>query len=181
MRIRILFSLLGFAFGSSVLVISLFSATQVSSNEGQDASEGKLYFSRQILPDHSFYKVLMAVDRLQLETASAKEQIYMRVEYAHRRLEYAQALLDKGNEELAMTTLLKSQNYLNQAAQAAMQDAVSSTTKERIAKAIRYHSQQLRQLAPRLTDAHRAQLDLVLSEHEILLTSLRTQVTARPQ
>lgn len=119
----------------------------------------------------------MAMDRLQLETAaSPAEQIYIKVEYANRRLEYATALLDKGNEELAMTTLLKSQNYLNQAAQDALKDDIPTSTKERVAKAMNYSSKTLKEIAPRLTDAHRAQVDQILTEHVTLLAELRSSL-----
>ncbi|MBW7955233.1 hypothetical protein H3C66_00705 [Patescibacteria group bacterium] len=179
MRTRFLFSLLGLGFGSSILIISLFSATQVSSTGGQAASESKLYFSHQVLPDHSLYKVIMAMDRLQLETATPQEQIFIKIEYAHRRLDYAKALLQKENEELAMTTLLKSQNYLNQATQDALASDVDASMKERIAKAIAYHSKELVELAPQLTDAHRAQLDQILKEHDLLMSELRASIAQK--
>lgn len=176
MRTRLLLSLLGLGVGSSILIISLFSATQVSSNGGQAASESKLYFSHQILPDHSLYKIIMAMDRLQLETAPPEEQIYIKVEYANRRLDYALALLEKENEELAMTTLLKSQNYLNHAAQDSLKDGVSTTTKERVTKAINYNTKVLKEISPQLTDAHRAQIDQILTEHTSLLAELRSRL-----
>lgn len=176
MRARFLLSLLGLVFGSSVLLISLFSATQVSSTGGQAASESKLYFSHQILPDHSLYKVVMAMDRLQLETATPQEQIFMKVEYANRRLDYAKALLSKNEEELALTTLLKAQNYLNQAATDALKEDISPSIRERVAKAVIYHSNELKAVAPQLTDANRAQLDPILTEHDNLVTQLRTQL-----
>jgi flagellin-specific chaperone FliS len=176
MRARLALSLLGFLFGSSILVISLFSATQVSSTGGTAASESKLYFSQEILPDHSFYKVMMAMDRLQLETASPQEQIFMRVEYANRRLDYAKALLEKDKEDLAFTTLLKSQQYLHQAVQNALAADVPNSVKERVSKAVAYHTQELRQMAPGLTDANRAQLDRIVKEHDIYVASLKSQI-----
>jgi hypothetical protein len=176
MRVRFALSLLGFLFGSSILVISLFSATQVSSTGGTAASESKLYFSQDILPDHSFYKVMMAIDRLQLETASSQEQIFMRVEYANRRLDYAKALLEKDKEDLAITTLLKSQQYLHQAVQDSLVADVPHSVKERISKAVTYHTQELLQIAPDLTDANRAQLDRIVKEHDVYVASLKSQL-----
>jgi len=176
MRTRFLLSLLGLGFGSSILIISLFSATQVSSNGGRASSGSKLYFSQQILPDHSLYKVLMAMDRIQLETATPKEQIYMRVEYANRRLDYAKSLLDKNKEELAMTTLLKSQQYLDQAVQAALKPDVAISLKERIAKSLDFHSEELRTLSPKLTDSNRAIIDKVIRNHDTLRGNLTSQI-----
>jgi hypothetical protein len=175
MRARFLLSLLGFLFGSSILVISLFSATQVSSNGGQAASESKLYFSQQILPDHVLYKAVMAVDRLQLETASPQEQIYMRLEYANRRLEYSKALIDKKNENLALTTLFKSEQYLNQAALDSLKENIPDSVRERVAKAVDYHTKELEAMAPDLTDANRSQVDRLIKEHGTLSASLASK------
>ena len=172
MKARFLLSMLGFAFGSSILIISLFSATQVSSATGQAASEGKLYFSQQILPDHSLYKIMMAVDRLQLETSTPQEQIFMRIEYANRRLDYAKALLEKDNEQLALTTLFKSQQYLHEAVQQSLKDNIPTSLRERVVKAIDYHSKELSELLPHLTDANRSQVDRVIKEHDTLRASL---------
>jgi hypothetical protein len=174
MRIRLLLSLLAFAAGSSILIISLFSATQVFSTGSSTASESKLYFSQEILPDHSLYKAVMAMDRLQLETTPPEEQIFVRIEYAHRRLDYAKSLLEKQNEELAMTTLLKSQQYLHQAAQQTLQKDTPTSIKERVAKAIEYHTTVLKEISPQFTDAHRAHIDQLIQEHHILVVALTT-------
>lgn len=175
MRAKFLLSLFAFVFGSSILVISLFSATQVAGTGDGAASEGKLYFSQEILPDHSLYKVMMAVDRLQLETASPQEQIYMRLEYATRRLEYAKTLLERENEPLALSTLLKSQQYLHEAVKASLKDTISQSTRDRVLKAVEFHSKELTTLAPDFNDANRAQIDRLLKEHDTLRTSLVSQ------
>lgn len=177
MRTRLLLSLLGLLFGGSILFISLFSATQVSSTGGQAASESKLYFSQEILPDHSLYKVLMAVDRIQLETAPTQEQVYMRLEYSDRRLEYAKALLEKDNKPLAGVTLLKSQNYLHQAVQGALAENTTSTLQERVLTALEYHSKQLTEIGPKLEEPARGQVDRILKEHEILHASLTAKLS----
>lgn len=176
MRARLLLSLLGLVFGSSVLFISLFSATQVSSNGGQAASESKLYFSHKILPDHSLYKVIMAMDRLQLETASPQEQIFIKVEYANRRLDYAKELLAKNESDLALTTLLKAQSYLHQAAQDSIDRKASSSVRERVARAVAYHSKEIRELSPKFSDPQRVPLDQILVEHDAVIAKLRSQL-----
>ena len=117
------------------------------------------------------------MDRLQLETASPQEQVFMKVEYANRRLDYAKSLLEKNEEEIAFATLLKAQNYLNQAAVDVLKQDSSSSVKERVSRAVIYHSDQLKNLAPKVSDAHRAQLDSILSEHENLVSQLHTPQT----
>lgn len=174
MRARLLLSLFAFAIGSSILVISLFSATQVAGTTDGAASEGKLYFSQEILPDHSLYKVIMAVDRLQLETAPPQEQIYMRLEYAARRLDYSKTLLERNNESLALSTLLKSQQYLHEAVKASLKENISELTRDRVLKTVDFHSQELKTLASDFNDANRVQIDRLLKEHDALRTSLAT-------
>jgi hypothetical protein len=40
---------------------------------------------------------------------------------------------------------------------------------------VTYHITEVRALSPQLTDAHRAELDAVLSEHDAMIIQLRSQ------
>jgi hypothetical protein len=173
MKIRLLFSSLAFVFGIGILLVSLFmSASQVSSS-GQNTDDHQLYFNRTILPDHMLYPALMVVDRIQLETASDYERIFKDIEYAHRRLEYAEELLALNKQDLALTTLTKAEKYLANAVHDARQIHASESVILRIAKAIEYHDKRLKELSPQFTsDADRAVIDRHLRENEALLKSL---------
>ncbi len=173
MKMRLFLSLLAFLFGGSVLIISLFSATPVSSTGLRSASENKLYFSKTILPDHVFYKAIMAMDRLQLETASSHERIFIQVEYAHRRLDYSQQLLEEGKEDLAITTLTKAEQYLHHAVSEANETNAAQSIKDRLKKAVEYHSKKLEEVKPNYTDGNRAVIDGILKEHLILIDLLK--------
>ena len=100
-------------------IFILFTSFNISSklqmlNSGNIKSR-KFYVQKEILPDHSLYPLLMVVDRFRLEMADRERRIYLLVAYAKRRLFYATRLAEKEEITLALTTLTKSQKYLNQA------------------------------------------------------------------
>src|SRR5690554_2706228 len=108
---RAIFSIVALFAAGAILGLSLISsAMSVHSANGMNSRS--LYIDDQILPDHISYPVLMAIDRLRLETASEIEQVYLQTEYANRRLAYATELFDRDQDELAVTTLTKAQKYL---------------------------------------------------------------------
>ncbi|MBQ6154719.1 hypothetical protein IJJ27_02190 [bacterium] len=108
-------------FGFLVFVISLVSAMSGGRVGGRTAPERQLYFGNQILPDHVFYPVLVAVDRLELEFSEPREQLEMRMKLADKRLEAAKGLFAKGKQELAFVTLGKGHQYLLRANDDALQ------------------------------------------------------------
>lgn len=171
MKTRFFLSLLALAFGGVILFTSLAMAPAASSNGAHTSSERSLYFG-SILPDHVFYPVVMAVDRLQLETASPSERIFMEVEYAHRRLGYAEELLKDKKEDLAVSTITKAEKYLYNSLEEAKEFQSSDSIRQRIGRAIEYHSKELRELSPQLTDANRAIIDRTLEQNQAVLQSL---------
>lgn len=110
-----LFLLFAVFFSIFILFVSLQSANQSRLINNTNLVTGKFYVAREILPDHSFYPLLMATDRIRLELADSEKRIYLLVAYGSRRLFYTNELLDKGNQSLAFTTMSKSSKYLNQA------------------------------------------------------------------
>jgi hypothetical protein len=110
-----LFLLFAVFFSLLILFISLQSANQSRMINNTNLVAGKFYVAREVLPDHSFYPLLMATDRLRLELADSEKRIYLMVAYGNRRLYYTHELLNKGNQGLAFTTLSKSSKYLNEA------------------------------------------------------------------
>ncbi len=109
-------------FGSLVLAISLLTANRTSAGDRTRLMSRKVYFSRTILPDNVLYPFVMAGDRVKLETAGFEEQILLRVEYADRRYQYAEQLIEKDQAPLALTTLTKSQKYLFAAGHEVLKD-----------------------------------------------------------
>lgn len=164
--------------GFSILGVSLFyGSSQSFSTSGEAGTTPKeFYFDDEMLPDHVLYPVLMAVDRVRLESAPEFEQIYLRTEYANRRLQYTQDLLEKGNQELAYTTLTKSQKYLLYAAH----DVLSYTdlpenTVAHLIKTMEYHQEKQRSILTEFSDTQRPAIDQFLLESQVILEQLKSR------
>ncbi len=110
-----LFVLSAIAIAVFILFVSLQSANQNQVKNTTTLVSGKFYVAREILPDHSLYPLLMTIDRLRLELASAEKRPYLLVAYSNRRLFYSQKLLEKGDRDLAFVTLNKALKYMSQA------------------------------------------------------------------
>jgi hypothetical protein len=173
MKTRFLLSTFALLFGFGVLFISLSTGASTVASAGQhSASESEFYFGK-VDPDHVFYPVLMAVDRVHLETATNNERIFIEIQYSNDRLESALNLLEKEKQDLAVTTLTKGEKYLHQAVSEAHELDSSQSVQERIKKALEYHSRKLKEIKPQLTDANRATIDMIIKENEILADSLK--------
>ena len=100
-----------------ILLFSLNISSQSKTLGFSNFKGRKFYVNKEILPDHSLYPLLMVVDRIRLAMADRERRIYLMMAYAQRRLFYAISLIEKEETALALTTLTKSQKYLNQALQ----------------------------------------------------------------
>jgi hypothetical protein len=173
-KIRIVLSLSALVFGLGILGLSLTTATAAeSATTSMQASSRQLYWDGQVLPDHVAYPVLMALDRAKLEAASPSERIFIQVEFANRRLEYSQELLDKENTSLAITTLTKAYKYLIRAAQETLDGNMPSSVAEHVIKALEYHNKQLGIIKTQVPDSDRAVLDQLMVEGDVLLKRLQ--------
>ena len=133
--------------GLLVVAVSLFSANDQSYHLGNTSSRKYLYISAEILPDHLLYPALMLIDKAALSRAdSSSERIRMQVNYAYRRLNSARTLAANQKLGLALSTLTKSQKYLNQAAQEALV-AGSTADRQIVIRAIAHQNHQINQLA----------------------------------
>lgn len=114
-EIRLLLAGGALAIGLFIVGISLISTGRVISYEGTQATQKKLYFNQAVLPDHLFYPAVALADNALLMVVPANKQVELRLAYGQIRMDYAWGLWDKGEEELAIIALTKSQKYLNQA------------------------------------------------------------------
>jgi hypothetical protein len=172
MKTRLCLSITALFFACSVLLISLFTATSASSSGPHAMAGKKLYFGKDILPDNVLYPVMMATDRIELETSSSYDRVFMQVEYANRRLGYTKQLMEEQKESLAVTTLGKAEQYLHNAVQEAKDLQAPDSVKERLHKSLEYHSAQMKKMSPQFTDANRAVLDKFIEENTLTLQSL---------
>ncbi len=114
---RIFTSSLFFLSGVMVVLISLVSVNQVNSYEGTQVSKRTFYVGQRILPDHILYPMVAVADRALLIVAPTQEKIKLQLAYGRIRFTYARALLRKGEVEMALAALTKSQKYHSLAAQ----------------------------------------------------------------
>lgn len=112
-KINYLFLFLAVIFSLFILFVSLQSANKNKMVNNPSLVANKFYIAKEILPDHSIYPALMAVDRLRLELASPEKRTYLLMAYGNRRLFYSRRLLEQGNTELAFITLTKAFKYVN--------------------------------------------------------------------
>jgi predicted nucleic acid-binding protein len=172
MKIRLLLSSLALLFAFSILGISLFSTPRAILANGETATKSKLYFNQEILPDHVLYPALMAVDRLQLETATDSERVYVEIDYANNRLAAAKALLEKNDPALAVTTITKAEKYLQHAANEVKKQQAPPNTRQHLLDAIQYHAMEIKELESQFTDAQRAVVDQLVEENTVIAQSL---------
>lgn len=174
MQTRLILSFLGLALAVGVILTSLFTASSSFSSTGNFASSEKtLYFGEEILPDHIFYPVTMVLDRVQLETTDQNQRVFLQVEYSHRRLGYALELLEKGDQDLAITTVTKAEQYLHHAVQEALALPVGDNVKQQLIKIVAYHQHKLTEMKSNVTDANRAVLDNWISQDQALISQLQ--------
>jgi len=160
-------------------IFILFTSFNISSQSTMLGSSNfksrKFYVKKEILPDHSLYPVLMAIDRFRLAMADRERRVYLLMAYANRRLFYATRLVDKEELALAITTFTKSQKYLNQAlleAKYLKEENILNSASEQLVffvlEGANYHQQTLTDYLEYFTEADRAVLNS-LSEETIVL------------
>lgn len=153
---------LHFVFSSGALVLAtaiLFVSLSAGNSRalayegGMESSQKQFYLSQTILPDHVAYPILMAFDRAKLETASPQDQVYLQVEYANRRFEYAAELIHRENLPLALTTLTKAQKYLLEASRTVVAQETPLETQEFVYEELLKYQNTIAQLQPHFTGA----------------------------
>jgi len=165
---------------SFILFISLSASNSrmVTTHSTFESSHRQFYISQTILPDHVAYPILMAFDKAKLETAAQDKQLYLEVEYAQRRFEYAQDLLKRDNQNLALTTITKALKYSLQAGIAALDTDVSAQDKQFVLRHLQAFIQTVPQLKPAFTDADYSVVEHHLQELQVIQNQLSIQVIA---
>lgn len=113
MGIRIRF--ISMIFGLTVLFISMMAITNpISVSPHQDATMSGYYLPYPgLLPDSPLYKLKAIRDRVGLWVTMDKEmKARKELAYADKRINAAQALMDGGKSELAISTATKAEKYL---------------------------------------------------------------------
>jgi len=171
---RFLFSSLGVLMGCSILAISLTAGNVVQSSTGNfEATHKQFYLSHTLLPNHVAYPALMAIDRIKLEAVEPSERVYMQVEYARRRFEYAQELVNQNELALALTTTTKAEKYLINAAHQALKLENGRNQQLFVYHTLVYYNAELEALKHSFPDSDRTIIDHLQQEMLVLQEQLK--------
>jgi hypothetical protein len=165
-------SLLAFSFGALVVGVSLSNANQSFIEKDCESGRSKIYFGQEILPDHLLYPVLMIRDRAKLKSLGPDQSVYLQLQYAKKRLSFVEVLIERGNQELAFSTLTKSQKYLIKAAVAGLENEFSLQEKNIIVETIESQQVLVLRLLANFSESQVATIEQLLAETDILKTKL---------
>jgi len=146
-KVKFVSSTLALLFGFLVFGVSLIMTSQVNLNLGNSSkvSERKFYVGEKILPDHVFYPLLMVADKIILKISFGDRKVYVKIRLAEDRLYSAKMLIEKGQEDLALSTLTKSQKYLITAVQDFLNnDSQSELVRKDLLLALKNNSRELK-------------------------------------
>jgi len=173
LRFFITFVALFSAVGILFISLSNASTSTVQSASGSfEQTRKQFYVSSTILPDHIAYPVLMGIDRVRLESATPVEQVYMKTAYANRRLEYAQLLLEKGDADLAVTTLSKAEKYLLAAGTQVLENDMPVGVTKHVISTIEFHKAKIATFSSSFPDRERAVVDGLNEDCNVMLQQL---------
>lgn len=158
-----------------ILLLSLASSV-MGAHSNTSLLSKSFYIDDVTLPDHISYPFLMMIDRVRLEVASDHEQVYLKTEYANRRLLYSVELLKRDNTSLAVSTLTKAQKYLLYAAGIVFSENMSDHYAVHVSKTIEYHLKQIDRIFSNdvLNDQEKAVIDRLNEELRVILSQLQT-------
>ncbi|MEO8581467.1 MAG: DUF5667 domain-containing protein [Patescibacteria group bacterium] len=163
--------LLVFAF--SVLGVSLISAS-IGNSALTDTpfSSRKIRFSSQNLPGTIFYPFTVVRDKVALLLMSTADQCLQRLQLASQRLSQAGHLIELGDTELALETMVKGQRYITEATSQCQQNQLSIQYQESVRTTITQYQQKLQEMKQFYPDTDRAVIDQLISENNALLLHL---------
>ncbi len=167
--------------GCFILFVSLIAANRnVTGNLGR-AMTRRLYFGRQPLPDHVFYEAFMAADRVQYLLATKEDRVLLALAYAERRFQAAQMLFNDNQNELALSTLGKSQKYLFLAAESVLvaPDSYDHTTRTAVRDAVHHSVYRLQLVQKEQPDEDTSEIGNLLDQSHSILQQLDSPVFSK--
>lgn len=172
-KTKVVTSTLALLIGVLIFGTSLLMASQVRSKDFPRVSERRLYFSNRILPDHLLYPVLMIADRVILNLTFGDEKIYVKLGMAEDRLKSAKILLEKNQEELALSTMTKSQKYLFSAANDFLQESdQSEAVKQDLLASLIHNYNEMKECRNNFEVIDTTPISDLLTESEALISQL---------
>ncbi len=161
-----------FVCATLILATSLISSNRMASGVHQRFSTLEFYVGKQILPDHPFYSVLMARDRIKLWVASDEEEPRLRLQYAERRYQFARELAAAQKNDLAISTLSKSQTYALEAVRQFQVQGMSDSERTELRSAIEHSLYRMELFQAQYPELNTSMLQSLRAETSQLLKTL---------
>lgn len=158
-----------------LVFISLRMTPVVSDHEAQRLSHKKVYLAGPILPDNILFPLLRIPELVRLQTLDPEKAILFRLELSHQRLEDARALIEKGNEVLALVSLQKSHAYALEASQQAVTLQVSPQLSQTVAAALSVHMSEINEVRQHFTQQDATSVGQMNAQAEVFLSQLDAQ------
>lgn len=160
--------LLMFAFG--VLGISLISASIANSPlNNTPFSSRKISLSSRIVPGNILYPFKVVRDKVALWMMDTADQCLERLSLASERLSQAEHLIEQGDTELALETMVKGQRYISEAASQCQQNKLSIQYQDSIKATIDEYQRELQDMKQYYSDTDRAVIDQLITQNNALL------------
>ena len=166
--------LVAFGFGASILTVSLIktSAVKALSSAEVDSSSKRLYFNREMQPDHVLYPLRVAQEKIELFTLSPEERVGKKIEFSQQRFEFAKNLMSDGEYELALATFMKSQQYLFESADFFSEIDFTHPDRQLFIDTLSQHRQELEQTIGSFPNCFENQLRELLAQQQSVLDGL---------
>jgi hypothetical protein len=105
-----LFAILG---GLGILTVSFFRTAQIvaTSQPNLEASNRRVYFG-EVKPDHVLYPLVAFKEQISLSFTTREDRVKGELKLADEKLKFAEELFANGDEDLAVDTLIKSEQLL---------------------------------------------------------------------
>lgn len=160
-------------FAFCVLGISLYSAS-IASHIGNDltSSSRVMRFSAQIVPGHILYPFTVVKDKVALLFMDSADQCKERLELARQRLDQASHLIELGDTQVALETIIKGQKYVAEAAAQCQHSKLSSYYKTQVIETINIYTVKLLEMKQYYSDTDRAVIDQTLSQLDAISMQL---------
>lgn len=172
-NMKYLLAFSGLVFGSLIFSSSLIMASQGEVSNSIRVSEKRFYISGPILPDNIIYPGLMIVDKAILSISLGDQIVYTKIEFADDRFRSAKLLLKRDQEELAFTTITKSQKYLITAAHHVFSDPeISDKVVSDLVLALQKNSKELLDCKKDFKHQDTTLIDELIEESDVLIGQL---------
>ncbi len=170
---RLIYSCLAIFAGVVIVTISLFKTASVAalSELDVDTSAKQFYLDEPIRPDHVLYPVVVVKDHLQFAFLSPQERINRQIQLADQRLLDSQELLTNDQKDLAISTLVKAEQYLYLAAQE-VTERPEELDSQPVIDALKYHRSQIEHIFNRCPAHHHPKLNQIIQKHDAILSDL---------